>query len=956
MNRPEGSVWGRWDLHFHTPSSYDYKDKSITNQQIVQNLVDSMIVLVAVTDHHLIDPQRIADLSHLGAGRLTVLPGIELRTDLGGKESVHIIGLFDQKSELTYIWTKLQGKLGITPTEVQRKGDDQVYVQFEHAALVIHELGGYVSVHVGRKSNSIENIGNEHPYKMAFKEDLARKHIDIFEVSRTEDIAAYEEKVFPKIGFRRPIVLCSDNHKATEYSPKAPCWIKGDPCFRSFQQIVSDPTERVYVGTTPPLIHRVEANKTKYISSIEFTKTTPTFPEAWFSGKLHLNPGLIAIIGNKGSAKTALAETIALLGNTSQSRGFTFLNSEKFRQPKNNKSKHFSASIAWHDGKVEIANLGDNVKENAVETVAYIPQNYLEVICNELRLTGSPFDQELKAVIFSHVDEPHRLGAKTLDELIEFRTEPNLGWIERLRTELTELNLKIAKLRNEQSSDAQKQLENLFSAKQREIDSHMKAKPAELRPIEDDPAQREALSHLRDQIARLEQERNGYASQIKTLTPEHREALLKQAICQRVISKLQGFRRVYENLLADIDAECRALGLAATDLLRVVVDQEAVSKRLADFQIVAQTKQQQIDKAQQDITKIQPQIETLIASLDKPNQQYQAYKETLKRWEEKLVELQGDEATPASLLGLKKQIEDRQSIPERLRDAESVRNSKTREIYKKLSEVVDVYKYLYKPVQDFVSTHTLASGRFSLEFEASISCAGLEDQLLSKINQGRRGSFAGAEEGRKVLNDLIKRADFLTEDGAIGFANAVWDHLNRDRREAAAPMIPISEQVRKGVTEAELLDTIYSLKYLIPKYSLKWSGKSLEELSPGERGTLLLIFYLLVDRRDTPLILDQPEENLDNRTVYDILVPCIKEARGRRQAIIVTHNPNLAVVCDADQIIHCHIDKTAGNKVTYETGALENERLNKLTIDVLEGTRPAFSHRDSKYQEKASAT
>lgn len=99
-----------------------------------------------------------------------------------------------------------------------------------------------------------------------------------------------------------------------------------------------------------------------------------------------------------------------------------------------------------------------------------------------------------------------------------------------------------------------------------------------------------------------------------------------------------------------------------------------------------------------------------------------------------------------------------------------------------------------------------------------------------------------------------------------------------------------------------------------------------------------------------PLVIDQPEENLDNQTVFNILVPATKEARGRRQIIIVTHNPNLAVVCDADQVIYAHLDKQAGNKVTYTSGAIENPILNHKIIDVLEGTRPAFDNRDSKYQ------
>src|SRR5262249_39697180 len=111
-----------------------------------------------------------------------------------------------------------------------------------------------------------------------------------------------------------------------------------------------------------------------------------------------------------------------------------------------------------------------------------------------------------------------------------------------------------------------------------------------------------------------------------------------------------------------------------------------------------------------------------------------------------------------------------------------------------------------------------------------------------------------------------------------------------------------------------------------------------------------LVFYLLVDKDDVPLVIDQPEGNLDNHTVAKVLVQCIKEARRRRQVFIVTHNPNLAVVCDADQVIHTSIDKTKGNAITYETGALENPAMIQSVTDVLEGTKWAFDVRGSKYR------
>ena len=126
-------------------------------------------------------------------------------------------------------------------------------------------------------------------------------------------------------------------------------------------------------------------------------------------------------------------------------------------------------------------------------------------------------------------------------------------------------------------------------------------------------------------------------------------------------------------------------------------------------------------------------------------------------------------------------------------------------------------------------------------------------------------------------------------------------------------------------------------------------GRALIQLSPGEKGALLLVFYLLVDRSECPLLIDQPEENLDNQSIYKILVGFIKEARRRRQVILVTHNPNIAVVSGAEQVIYCKMDKSNGYRLSYTSGALENLEINKHVLDVLEGTRPAFNSRERTY-------
>jgi predicted ATPase len=153
-------------------------------------------------------------------------------------------------------------------------------------------------------------------------------------------------------------------------------------------------------------------------------------------------------------------------------------------------------------------------------------------------------------------------------------------------------------------------------------------------------------------------------------------------------------------------------------------------------------------------------------------------------------------------------------------------------------------------------------------------------------------------------------------------------------------------------TVQELYDYLFAFDYLRTKYDLKVDQKKLSELSPGERGGLLLIFYLMLDRQDIPLIIDQPEDNLDNKSVYEILVTFIKQAKKRRQIILVTHNPNLAVVADAEQIIHVSIDKKDGkHDFDFFSGAIEAPRVNQAVVDILEGTLPAFDNRRLKYRK-----
>ena len=93
----------------------------------------------------------------------------------------------------------------------------------------------------------------------------------------------------------------------------------------------------------------------------------------------------------------------------------------------------------------------------------------------------------------------------------------------------------------------------------------------------------------------------------------------------------------------------------------------------------------------------------------------------------------------------------------------------------------------------------------------------------------------------------------------------------------------IQSLLKKDRNANEVYDFIFGLEYLKPQYTLMFQDAQIEQLSPGQRGALLLIFYLLVDKDSNPIILDQPEENLDNETIVSLLVPVLTEAKQKRQ-------------------------------------------------------------------------
>jgi ABC-type lipoprotein export system ATPase subunit len=756
---------------------------------------------------------------------------------------------------------------------------------------------------------------------------------------------------------------CSDAHHPKQSAEKdriGNCftWIKADATFQGLLQALNEFDDRVFVGDVPPKSRMVDQNRTKFIQSVKVSqKAGSTLAEAWFDVDLPLSPDLVAIIGNKGSGKSALSDIIALTGNTKNFGSFSFLNANRFRNPRMRLAQHFECALVWCDGAVTTMDLDKDPDPSSVERVKYLPQSYLETLCNELGEGGSStFDSELRKIIYSHVPEEDRLGQASMDNLLDFKVSEISDARKAVVREIAKVNAEIIQADRRLTPEFKKGLEEQLVAKKAELAALDAAKPQPVDDPNESPEAQVESKKAAAQVEQLELSSQGLAKEDADLRERKAQAAKRQALSKRIAQALANQRKQHdafqtelEGLLAELGA-----GIAARDLVELRIESGAVDKVAAAAAAEIAEVDSKLQSAEPgSLVKRREEVAAAIsaskAMLGERQRQYVRFKEELAQWEKAKAELLGSKDRNGSIAWIDSEIASLESIPGRLSELRAKRIELAKGVHAYIASMVGEYQRLYEPVQTFVKSAEQMDMKLPLDFEVKIEEAEFQDQFLNRLNRQARGSFSGIDESNQRVRALLQEAQFSTAEAAVAFAERIDDMLSHDRREEQGRDTRLADQLRKGVEPQDILDFLYGFDYLAPRYSLTYDKQEIGQLSPGERGLLLLVFYLLVDKADIPIVIDQPEENLDNQTIFNVLVKCVKKAKERRQVIMVTHNPNLAVVCDAEQIIHAHCDKVA-SRFLYEAGAIEHPNIMAKVVQVLEGTEPAFKNRQSKYK------
>lgn len=853
-----GSEWRRWDLHLHTASSYDYEYKAEDCDEILsQKLKENNIAAVAITDHFVIDKNRINHLREL-APDIVFFPGVELRTDKGDT-NIHVILIFSDQSNLD----ELVEDFNVFKREAKENGNDEkIYWDYNSQILPFAQKhNALISIHAGRKANGVdEKISNSLPHNQAVKSEYATT-ISIFEMGQVRDINQYNEKVIPNIG-AKPMVICSDNHDARNYNPTNKLWIKADVTFNGLKQIIYEPEERVCVSDTKP-----ECKPDYYVIDKVILND-----DEFSSEPIYFNDKLTCIIGGKSTGKSILLHNMAKAIDETQVQ-------EKESIVNTSTKELSNTAVCWTDGQNE-----------GGRHIIYIPQSYLNCLSDKQEVT-TEIDNMIQSVILNN-------------ENAKFAYEKMLTSIKEKRSEL---NIKILNL----------------------LDIHK-----ETGEIDDEKKELGDRSGIEREIKKLQEQKDAISKDLEISDDDitkYETALTESS------NKLK--------LLAKVNQEILSLGAVTTIVVPVAVGFEDFSDETLIK--IDEIKSQIIEEADKIwISKRETLVNELVNKQQQLHEEKERYDAVVKELQPKI---QGNKAIAefsSKILAEKDKLATFNALDEKLKTKKSEEQAIITEIYSIPFQI----KELRNEYANVINSEAAFKGH-EIEFKVEVP-------------------FRKEEFLKTLETDFVIRS--------VKFKNTIKMDSFAEEDYTAEKLKEIIKKLLSGVLEIKVGHNIESILRDINddwyniKYKVVMDNDNIDVMSPGKKALVLLKLLIDLAESKCPILIDQPEDDLDNRSVFDELIPFIRRKKKERQIIVVTHNANVVLGADAEEII---IANQTGSKsenkekrFEYRSGAIENDNpvfdtdgnievgiLNSKGIqqhicDILEGGEIAFEKRKNKYR------
>ncbi|MFO7695728.1 MAG: AAA family ATPase [Anaerolineae bacterium] len=981
MNR--GSEWRRWEPHIHAPGT------AMNNQFGGPNAWDDyltaleqarpLIEAIAVTDYYLTDTYEKVS-RYKAAGRLPaaqlIFPNVELRLDVatarGGFVNLHLFVSPEDPGHITELkrflsrlqFNAMQDRFDCTRDELIRLGkradpairDDhaalrhganQFKVNFRQLREVFSESGwAKQNILIGVAGSATDGTsGVREAADQTIRREIESFADVIFAGSQAQrefwlgraDLGPSEIRA--RYGGLKPCLHGSDAHRIEDVaSPFGDrfSWIKGGLHFDALRQACIDPGGRTHVGAEVPPI----ATPSQVISQLQILDApwmkTPIIP---------LNPGLVAIIGARGSGKTALVDFLAAASDSIPEEAWS---AKEWANP----SFLVRARSLVGTGKVKVSWAAGEPCTRALDgsdasgplsypRVRYLSQQFVEELCSSSGLTDDLL-RELERVIFEAHPEQARNGALDFAELLEHRASRHRLARRREAEAVSQISERIGA---ELEKDKLVALYDAQLAQKRKLVAAYMADRAKLVSAgSENRAQRhtdlaEAVTQLRATLRQFVNQRQSFLAlqdEVKDLRLNQAPEALRQAKSRHPQSRMTNEQ--WSAFLLDYK------GPVDANLAGYIAWADGKIAELKGTPPAPLDPSTPYFPAETDLDTLS--LAVLEAEMARLEKLVSADRQTQLRYAALSNKISTENA---ALQVLTEKLKDAQGAKERARELQTQREEAYGRAFDQLVAEQLVLEELYAPLMSRLgaASATLKRLSFPVARVADVEqwATRAEDGL---IDLRKAGPFRGKGALLEKATPLLKGAWESGTSAAVIAAMAEFRRLYQRDLLKHSP-VPESDQSAFSDWLKRFAQWLFSTDHIAIRYGIDYDGVDIRKLSPGTRGIVLLLLYLALDASDNrPLVIDQPEENLDPKSVYDELVDLFVEAKSRRQVIMVTHNANLVVNTDADQIIIAEAGPHplgALPPISYRAGGIDEAAIRSAVCDILEGGEDAFQAR-----------
>ena len=964
-----GSIWRRWNPHIHAPGTLrndQFQDDWEGYLSAIENASPTVQAL-GITDYASIECYKKV-VHHHAFGRMPsvnlIFPNIEFRFAVETKDrgiNLHLLFCPDDSDHVERIEHALtaltfeyrQQPFHCTPADLMRlgrthnpnltddesarsEGANQFKIEMSNLKQLFRQnkwVANNCLVGVAAKSTDGTASLQADAAFAAMRQDIESfSHVIINSNPKTREFWLTATPEFRKShGGPKPVLHGCDAHSVKKTclpDENRYCWIRGNPTFDSLRQTLLEPDQRVWLGESPPDGHDLS----HCISSIQPINT------GWInSPQIPLNNGLVAIIGARGSGKTALADILAIGADVLSPLDLASSFIHRASRPDNHLTDS-KVRLRWGDGSEVTRELAPRFPDQEPEAIRYLSQQFVEQLCsaegvaNELRT-------EIERVVFAETDSETRLNAQDFPELADIHLDP----IRRRRDLLKETI---------QSTSTQITLEE---ALQRRVPELQKEREQRSKAID---RNKRSMSNLippggHERAKRLEELTTAVTAASTNVEKLNRAKLSLQQLQTEVetLSKtklpemLQELKDAFEETgLSTQQWEIFRLRFSGNIPATIAARRDELEKQISTLNNGTGTPLAPEDPLSNWPLKklIEERDKTRIAvGIDATKQKLFTQLQTALTNDEKLQS--SSEAELKHALG---------ATERRQAHIESRRKLYVQVFQTYLDEQKDL-ENLYAPLQNNLkeATGTLKRLRLSVSRELDLNKwveAG-EDLLDLRKESKLRGRGTLLKEAETKLLPAWRTGT------AEKVGESMHSFIEEFRDDLLKSMPSTVEQDDVSEWKQKIATWLYSTDHVEMRYGITYDNVAIEQLSPGTRGIVLLLLYLVIDKHDQrPLVIDQPEENLDPKSVFEELVPHFRLARQRRQVVIVTHNANLVVNTDADQVIVASSTPNPTGEglptIDYQCGALEDPDIRKSVCEILEGGEEAFQERERRYR------